>query len=279
MAFRSLLVHLDDSERCSHRLGVATRVAHEFTAQLVGVYLVPTPELTPTIAALLPESVVKQRLRVTGEAQDLAEARFCETSQRANLVAIEWRAPAGDPVDAIAAHTRGADLAIVGQPHPGDFDAAFVGELANAAVLYGGRPVLIVPHSGAVGAVGKTVFVAWNDSKESARAVADALSILAKAKQVIVMSINTSDDEGRSEGHGVAHIDAYLRRHRVVAAVRHIDDADADVGELLLAQAQGVGADLMVMGAYGHTALRERMLGGVTRTILTKATMPVLMSH
>lgn len=278
MAFRSLLVHVDDSERCSHRLSVASRIAHDFAAQLVGVYLVPTPELTPTIAALLPDSVVEQRLRATGDAQDLAEARFFDAAQRANLVTIEWRAPAGDPVKAIAAHTRGVDLAIIGQPDPDDSAASFAGELANASVLSTGRPVLIIPHTGATGAIGRTVFVAWNDSKASARAVADALPILGKAKQVIVVSVNTSDHESRSDAQVVAHIEAYLRRHGVVATFRHVDGV-SDVGELLLSQAHDAGADLIVMGAYGRTPLRERVLGGVTRTVLTKMTVPVLMSH
>src|SRR4051794_2586755 len=104
MALKSLLVHVDDSERCSHRLLLAARLAHEFGAQLVGVYLVPTPELTPSVAALLPDSMVEQQLSATGAAQDLAEARFFDAAQRANLVAIEWRAPAGDPVKAMAMH-------------------------------------------------------------------------------------------------------------------------------------------------------------------------------
>src|ERR1041384_5135900 len=131
MALRSLLVHIDDSDRCSHRLDVACRIAHEFAAQLIGVYLVSTPQLSPSIAAILPPDLVEQHLKATGAAQDLAETRFFDASQRANLLTIEWRAPPGDPVQAIAAQARGVDLAVIGQPAPHDENVHFDNSLAN----------------------------------------------------------------------------------------------------------------------------------------------------
>jgi len=278
MALKSLLVHFDDSERCLRRLDIASRIAYEFAAQLVGVYLVPTPELTPTVASLLPDEIVEGELRATGAAQDLAEARFFDASQRANLVTIEWRAPAGDPVQAIAAHTRGVDLAVIGQPDPGDSTASFDESLVNSAVLFTGRPALVIPYNSMAGTVEKTALVAWDESKESARAVADSLPLLVKARRVIVVSIATSAEETDNQSQQAAHIDAYLRRHGVNAALRQLA-SHGDVGELLLSQASDVGADLIVMGAYGHTPLRELVLGGVTRSIIDSMTVPVLISH
>jgi nucleotide-binding universal stress UspA family protein len=279
MALRSLLVHVDDSDRCAHRLAFASRLAHEFAAQLVGVYLVPTPELTPSIAALLPDDIVERQLRATGQAQNLAEARFSEMTQRANLVTIQWRAPAGDAAKAIAAHARGVDLAVIGQTAPEDSAAAFADELASASILTTGRPVLIVPHRGGASSVGRAVLVAWNDSKEAARAVTDALPILVKARRVVVVTVNTADEQDDVDGQAFLHIEAYLRRHGVIAAFRQPRVVAGNVAEVLLAQARETAADLIVMGAYGHARLRERLLGGVTHAVLTTTTIPVLMSH
>jgi hypothetical protein len=173
----------------TRRIEIASRTAGEFGAALVGAYLVPTPALTPSVSALLPGSIVAERLRESGEAQQAAEERFREATAGAGLVAVEWRAPAGDPAHAIVAHARGADLTIIGQPDPATPDAAFAVELANAAILSSGRPVLVIPYIGAEGTFGETVIIALDASRESARAVADALPLLQRAGKVIVLSI------------------------------------------------------------------------------------------
>lgn len=279
MTYRSLLVHVDDSARCACRLEVAGRLARDFDASLIGVYLVPTPELTPTVAALLPDSVVAERLRDTGDAQDEAEARFRAAAALAGADAIEWRAPAGAPVRAIATHAHGVDLAVIGQPDPHDPGASFSSDLANAAVLSTGRPVLVVPYLGVQGPVGETVLVAWDHGRESARAIGDALPLLARAKRVVVLAITPGGEESLIDKQSGALIEAYLTRHGIAATVRHLRIAEAGVGELLLSQRAEMGADLIVMGAYGHTPLHELVLGGVTRTVLGKMTSPVLMAH
>jgi nucleotide-binding universal stress UspA family protein len=279
MALRSLLVHVDDSDACVHRLDVASRLARDFDAELIGVYLVPTAELTPTVAALLPDSIVEQRLRGTGDAQDEAEARFRDAAARAEVLAVEWRAPAGMPVRAIATHARGVDLSVIGQPDPHDPGASFAGDLATAALLATGRPALIVPYVGVRRPVAETVLVAWDHSRESARAIADALPLLARAPKVVVLAITSGREESLVDKQSGALIDAYLRRHDVRATVHHLSIADVDTGELLLSQCADTGADLLVMGAYGHTPLQELVLGGVTRTMLRRMTTPVLMSH
>ena len=279
ITYKTLLVHVDDSDRCMQRVEAASRIARQFDACLVGAYLVPTPEMTPTVSALLPDTIVQQRLADSGDAQQRAEANFRAVATGTGLAAIEWRAPAGDPAHAITAHARGADLAVIGQPDPAAADAPFVAGLANAAILGSGRPVLVIPYVGAPGSIGDTVLIALDRSRESARAVADALPLLARARKVIVLSITAAAEETLGDTQARTQVVSHLRGHGIDAEVHHLDLPDMAIGELLLSQAADFGADLIVMGAYGHARFQELVLGGVTRTMLEAMTVPVLMSH
>jgi nucleotide-binding universal stress UspA family protein len=150
---------------------------------------------------------------------------------------------------------------------------------AEHVVLAAGRPVLMIPYAGQPAALGERVLVAWNASRESTRALTDALPLLQRAAQVDVLTVNARP--GR-DGHGEmpgADIALYLARHGVSANVHPTHGEDIGVGEWLLSRAADLGTDLIVMGAYGHSRLREMVLGGATRTILQSMTVPVLMSH
>ncbi|HZQ60145.1 MAG TPA: universal stress protein [Casimicrobiaceae bacterium] len=281
MSYQSILVHVDDGERVVVRLGAAARLARSYDAELIGAYAVPTTAITPSVSAVLPDSVVEQRLARMGEAQDAAEALFRAAAARARVAAAEWRAPAGDAVDALVDHARCTDLVVIGQRDPDDDNSAFVESLANAVVLQSGRPVLVVPYTAAPGALGTSVLVAWNSTRESARAVADAMPLLARAEKVFVLSIDTDeeDDETPSHLNREQRLASWLRYHGIEAVPRHFEWRDVDVGELILSQSADVGADLIVMGAYSHSRLQEMVLGGVTRRVLEAMTVPVLMSH
>ena len=279
ITYKTLLVHVDDSDRCLHQVEAASRIACQFDACLVGVYLVQTPELTPSVSALLPDTIVHQRLADSGEAQQRAEANFRAAATGTGLSKIEWRAPAGDPKHAITAHARGADLAVIGQPEPAAADAPFVVGLADAAILGSGRPVLVIPYIGTQGPIGDTVLIALDRSRESARAVADALPLLARARKVVIASITAAATETLGDTQARTQVVAHLRGHGIDAELHHLDVPDMAIGELLLSQAADLGVDLIVMGAYGHARFQELVLGGVTRTMLEAMTVPVLMSH
>jgi len=140
-----------------------------------------------------------------------------------------------------------------------------------------GRPVLIVPRYGTFETVGERVLVAWNGSREATRAVHDALPLLKLASSVTVLSIDPEHDTGdRIPGADIA---LHLARHGVAAEGMSTVGLDISVGDLLLSRAADLGADLIVMGAYGHSRVRELVLGGATRHILQHMTVPVLMSH
>jgi nucleotide-binding universal stress UspA family protein len=279
MDYRSLLVHIDDSDQSDQRLAVAARLARKFDAELAGAYLVPTRELTPFTSAMLPDALVQHRLHESGDAQARAELRFRAAAELEGLVAVDWSAPAGPPIDAAISHARYSDIAVLGQPQPSDAHAAFASDLVRSVLMASGRPVLIVPHFGEFASIGDTVVIAWKEARESARAVADALPFLKRARKVVVVSISTPHEQGVRETLSDAGIAAFLARHGIAADVRHEVAEDIDAGNLLLSRTADLEADLIVMGAYSRLRLSEFVLGGVTRVMLQAMTVPVLMSH
>lgn len=278
MSLKTILVHIDDTEQCAHRLNVAIQLALDASAHLVGIYLVPGTELPPSVASLLPSDFVDVRQRQMGEAQHKAEQRFRTSASSAGLPRVEWRAPAGPLVAAAAEHGRCADLFVLGQRNPDDA-TAFADELIFTTLLGTGRPVLIVPHIGVRATPGQNVLVAWDCGREAARAVADALPLLVRAKQVGVVTYTSDDDASANAALSTARLRDWLQDHGIAARVNGHEPAAGAIGESLLSLAADRGSDLIVMGGYGHTRLREFVLGGVTQTILASMTVPVLMSH
>lgn len=279
MEYRSLLVHVDATERSDRRAALAARLAQAWNAELAGAYVVPDHELTPFTSAMMPADMVAARLAASGDAQGDAEQRFREACASASLMAVEWRAPAGDPIDAAVLHARYADLTVLGQPAPDDPKTDFAIELAHAVVMRSGRPVLFVPFAADDVSPGNTVLVAWKDARESARAIADALPFLERADDVIVVAVAPQSEENVHDALAERHLIAWLDRHGVNARFRREVAPDMDAGNVLLSQAADLGADLIVMGAYSRPRLTERVLGGVTRLMLSSMTVPVLMAH
>ena len=181
----------------------------------------------------------------------------------------------GDAEAAADILVRYADLVIAGQRDP-DSDER-MGAVDPEDLLMGcGRPVLMVPYAYRLDRIDDRVLVAWNASRESARAVADAMPLLEAASHVTVLAINPGPELGDEP---CADISLHLARHNVEAEAAHMEVTDMDVGDALLNRATDLGMDLIVMGAYGRPRLRELVLGGATRYILRHMTVPVLMSH
>jgi nucleotide-binding universal stress UspA family protein len=274
--FKSVLVHVDDRPTSKARVELAAQVARRFDAGLEGAYLVPTLNITPTVAALLPESVVAARMREAGDAQHSAEALF--RAAAAGVRDIVWSASAQPAEQALVAMARTTDIAIVGQADRAESDAAFFRGLTEAVVLAAGRPAIVVPFVVRAPTMGDVVLIAWNETRESARAVADALPLLVRARRVDIMTVESGENGGNARDD--ARLREFLGRHAVPVGAIHRDRIeDIAVGELLLSRAADLGSDLIVMGAYAHTRIQERILGGVTRTMLDTMTVPVLMSH
>jgi nucleotide-binding universal stress UspA family protein len=287
--YRNLLVHVGDGARSLGVLAFAARLAATHGCALRAVHAVDPLYLGPY---LTPESALASaQLTQDAERERTAQARarVAEVQQTAGATPIEFESPTGDPVEVLTARSRVADLVLLGKPS----DAAADGpsrRFASQFLVGAGCPVLFVPASAAPAGEVTRVLVAWSDTRESARALRDALPLLRKARAVEVLRFGAAEPGDDEPLLGVA---AYLRAHGVTAAcaVRPMRDipfsermltptvVDASIAELLLSHAADSNADLIVMGGYGHTRTYELILGGVTRTMLESMTVPVLMSH
>jgi nucleotide-binding universal stress UspA family protein len=281
IGYQTILVHVDRSGGSRNRRAISVSLAREFAARLVGVYLDDEPEITPSLAALLPDDTVERYMRNAVDAERLEEDAFRQAAVGAGVTDVEWRSPAGSAIDAAVAHARCADLIVLSQPDPAQAGWSFAGQLVAAALLEGGRPVLVVPYVGAPDVIGTSVIVAWDGGREASRALADALPILVRARQVTVACLDPSASARGADALARERLLAYLHRHGVSARLEsdNLGEGDIAVGEWLLSRVADLDGDLIVMGGYGHSRWREQVLGGATRVLLAEMTVPVLMSH
>jgi nucleotide-binding universal stress UspA family protein len=281
MTYQTILVHIDRSATCPARLAVGIDLARDFAARLVGLYVDDTPDIAPSLAALLPSEVVEQYMRNALEAQRTEANGFRQAAATAGVTDIEWVSPAGPPIDAGVAHARCADLTVIGQPDMAHAGSSFAAQLVAAVLLEGGRPVLVVPYIGAQKTMGTNVLVAWDGGREASRALADALPILVRAHKVTVACLDPTASVRGADPLARDRVLGYLHRHGVSAHVvsDNLAEGDIAVGDWLLSRVSDLGIDLIVMGAYGHPRWRERVLGGATRKLLVEMTVPVLMAH
>ena len=280
MSYKDLLVHIDDTRGCPRRIDAAIRLASSHGAHLDGVYVTPEPQISGYVGLYLTPEIMATVAQEAGARADRALADFREAAERAGIAfgtRIE-RGPDPDMPDLIGLHARYADLVILGQVDDED-PASRHPNLPERVVLGSGRPVLVVPYIGAGPTIGERVTIAWDASREAARAVSDAMPLLEMARSVAVVSVNPrSGPSGHGEEPG-ADIGAHLARHGVKVEVHRLEARDIDTANVILSHLADAGSDLLVMGCYGHSRLRETVLGGVTRTILHDMTVPVLMAH
>lgn len=275
MAYKTILVHLDGHARNTVTLRVACGLAGQFGSHLASVYALEQPLFA---AALDPGAAAALSYQVELDTQMQAKAReLASSAEQESGLAIEWRSISGNIVNNLTLHARHADLLVMTQEDRAEklrIDPSF----AASVIVGAGRPVLMVPYAGEFKSCGSSVLIAWSGTRESARAVADALPLLKKARQINVVSFNPKGDSEWGDIPG-ADIALWLTRHGVQVNVRQQSAEDVDVGNQILSLAADLGSDLIVMGAYGHSRTFEFVLGGVTRTLLESMTVPVLMSH
>ena len=280
MAYKSILLHLDWTKASRARLEKAAALAEAQGAHLTGLCLTATASMPNFVAAGLPRDILQMQRRM---ALDHAESLRKDFNAALKGRPITSDARVVECLDtevavAISQHARYADLVVMGQVDPNDPPQGGTG-LVEDVLMGCGRPVLMIPYIGAAQNLGRRVTLAWDAGREAARAASDAMPFLVRAEHVTVMAVNPHDgsaDHGEVPGADIA---LFLARHGVKAEVHQTESPDISVGDELLSRIADDGSDLLVMGAYGHTRLRELVLGGVTRSILEQMTVPVLMSH
>jgi nucleotide-binding universal stress UspA family protein len=265
VAYRTILVDLTADGEIEARLDVARFLALRFEAALVGMHVMPPP-FDPSVwqggmSVYFPPEIIEAQRKAGLEAKERARAvfdRVCGAEPKA-----VWREAEGDPGLLLAEAAHASDLVVTA----GGSTVGTTELLVTAA----GVPVLALPPK-APHDFGHVVLVAWKGSREAARAMHDALPFLQTAKRVVLCAV------GVTAAAGLDDAAAMLERHQVQAHPERVEGTDGGAGEVLLAQAAAHGADLLVMGAYGHARLRELVFGGATRHVLNHAPLPVLFS-
>jgi nucleotide-binding universal stress UspA family protein len=280
MSFKNILVHIDNSDRCDERLRLAGNLAKEQGAHLTGLFVIPE-KFYPLYmdSTYIPSDLIENQEAQIRADCDLAEKHFRKFADHEGLTA-EWRSDQGPIGAVVARHARYADVTVLGQgslDEPAKYPNPF---LAADVVMTAGRPVLVIPNAGQCETIGKRIMVCWNASRESVRALNDAMPLLKKAENVTVLVVNPQNPASGDHGDiPSADIALYLARHGIKAEAASTMTDINDVGEVVLSRAFDLDIDLIVCGAYGHSRTREWILGGVTETLIHQATIPTFMSH
>lgn len=277
MSYRNILVHIDETAAARVRAATAAQVAVKFGATLTGMFMrsdyVPAFVAGDAFSAVTAvEAYVEQRDRTIAKASATARAAF-ERELAAHEIPAAWIEVNGDEDENVLAAVRRYDLTVF--PHVATSSLNTYAISAAHIGMGSGAPLLVLPESGFQMPFGKRVLVAWKESRESARAMRDAWPFLMAAEEVHFLAVSRNAPEafddvmrGNLEAHGCTNIHMHVDRND-----------DIDVANAIQRYSGRVGADLVVLGLYGHSRMREMLLGGVSRDMLDALHLPLLVSH
>ncbi len=284
MAFRSLLILLRSYPALTDTAAIASAVdiaaAWQARISALSCAIVPRVHKSPLSGAFIPALVGQAHAKIASDAQKLLQ-EFANTARERNVLGQElFRKCAPDDVPALlAGHARLHDLTVMPMPDGGYWGHLDSHWYVETALFESGRPVLVLPYgyrAAEFGSLG-TITVAWDNSRAAARAIADAMPILQRAKSVRVLTI--VDEKAMGSDPQLGEILKHLAAHGVGAVHDMVGAAGCSADAALTIYMRQHSADLLVMGGYGHSRMREIMLGGVTKSMLTHPPVPVFLSH
>ncbi|WP_337660207.1 universal stress protein [Anderseniella sp. Alg231-50] len=277
---KTFVVSLNDTDNLDHLLTTCSLFAARNGAHVIGAYIIPSVEVFAVYGGIAMADVVDaQRKRYQSMAKQVRE-KF-ERVMALNSLSCEWR-----ELDAMSSsigrefvdQCRFADLAVIAQVDAGE-NCGVEPSFAEYVVMEAGRPVLLVPRGKPFEIIGSRALMGWNGAKEAARACFDALPLLPADSEVSIVWVDPQRQRSLAGNVPGAELAATFARHDIRVTAEPMPTADTDAGRALLARVEDVGADLLVMGAYGHSRVREFVFGGATEHVLNNMTVPVLMSH
>ncbi len=274
---KDIVVNLSVSQEVGTAGDYAVSVASAFKAHLTGIAFVYDPVVPVSGTGYIPAEIIETQQADNETAAKAAIARFSAATKREGLSAepLTVTASLAGAGDQFARVARRFDLAIVDQSRP---ETSSMEEVIAEATLFGsGRPMIVVPYIQKGPLKLDNVMVCWDGSRQAARAIADAMPLLVKAGSVEIVII--ANERGKQDEIEGADMGEHLARHGLKIDVNRMAGGNIDVADALLSHAADSGADFKVMGGYGHSRLREFVLGGVTHTILRSMTVPALLSH
>ena len=284
MPLKTILVLLNDSGRTEQLLDAASPLARQFDSHLVGLYILPVAKVYADVGMVAAPMIFegyrdlfKSKL---AEVRKKFEARAKQDGLKAEWRTVESNFP--EIAESAIAHSRSAELIVTSQIDYGR-DGSIERDLVVRLILESGRPVLIIPQKGHFAPRGEGIaekaIVGINGTKESSRAMFDALPLLRLVKETRLVWVDPYRQSGKAGAVPGAEEAAVLSRHGIKAVAEPMLTDAQNAGEALLMRANDLGADLLVMGAYAHSRMREFVFGGATRHVLEHMAIPVLMSH
>ncbi len=280
MSFMNLLVFADDGEASAPRLDTAIAMAERYGAKLAACVLAEQPAYyygvgTEVAADVYLEDVERTKAIARGVA-DAARERLAKSGHDGGA---RWATGTAVAISETAAcNARYADLSLIGQPDDSAQETVLT-RVFEGVLLDSGRPAVMVPKGWSGGSFGGRVMIAWTPCKEAARAVADAMPFIEAAESVHIAMVDPETGEDTHGEEPGADLAAALAHHRAQVTVDALPSAGHSVAGRLLTHAAECGADLIVMGGYGHWRLRESLFGGVTRDMIRKSEVPLLLAH
>jgi nucleotide-binding universal stress UspA family protein len=288
MSLKDIFVCLDPTDAGEARLRFAAALAREHRAHLSAACVLPPGiagappyggrgSMPPTAAAWLPPTSAGAGTPAPGASvADIIEERFRAEVQPHAIEGDWFLFGAGESRDLVGL-LAAVDLVIYGQTSP-DYRLP-AGYRPEDVIVPSGRPMLVVPYAGEFDVPGRRVIVAWDGSREAARALHDALPLIEKAEAVTVMAVRDDPSEFDRDRPSIERIIRHLARHGIAARREETVRGDIPIGDVLLSRAADLDVDLIVAGAYHHSQFREVLLGGASRELLDRMTVPVLMTH
>lgn len=280
MAYKTILVSLNEVPRLPQLLEAARSLGKTFAAHVSGLYVIPAVQFYPSVGyEAMPQFFDGNQIYFRDNAKAVQEG--FEKAMKAEGLTFDFQlvnAATANVSDEVIARGHSADLIVLSAANV-DAPAGVEPDFVEQVVMAAGRPVMILPLKGEAKLDLSSVVLGWNDGREAARAVFDALPLLRQAKSVSVVRLDpqkSRDLDGKIAGVDVAES---LSRHKVKAEILNLPTMSGDSGQALLTCAADRGAGLIVMGAYGHSRLREFIFGGATIHVMSNLDRPVLMSH
>jgi nucleotide-binding universal stress UspA family protein len=272
---QDVLVVIDTVASLPRRLKLVAALAKQADIRITGAFVTGLPG-SAAFADLQGWAVMVDAY-MTSQRDEAAKAEAAFRSEMGQLkLAGEWLFREADLTESVTTLARLHDLVVLGQPEPSEPVIALRPE---EVVLAAGRPVLVIPYAGDFSEIGRHVIVAWSGTRESARALHDAMFLIERAETVTILEVDRPGSDGGAADLSAADVVAALKRRGITAKAEATVSDGTPVADIILSLAADLSADLVVMGAWGHSRLREFVLGGVSRGILKEMTVPVLMSH
>jgi nucleotide-binding universal stress UspA family protein len=277
MHYKTILLIANTESGLGAQLNVAIPIAMRASAHLVGLAVLPPQITIPAGTPGQPDVVyIEGHRRAFRRETDRMRAIFTRraTEQRLSFEWILDDANQASELSLVLARSHAADLVII----DGTVESKH-SHMTGRLVINAGRPVILVPRPNTHSEFGERILVAWNGAREASRATFDAIPLLKSASHVKVLRVNHYAAALPSRSQAPAQLCGTLARHDIHSEPEEIALAEADVGPALLAAVKAENADLLVMGCYGHSRLRELALGGASRHVLHHMSVPVFMSH